>query len=87
MSLTSSDLQNIENISDVNGDSIASDLDERLVTLYGDLLEIRQQITQWDKNRSNVEEICKSSLDEKIVESYKEILSIAKQAGVTLPRN
>ena len=101
MSLNEADLHNIRTIireesreivrEELNS-AISSRIESRFDKLDGDILalendikDICQMITELQKLSRNVARFEKQDLEQKILSSYKEILAIAKKAGVDLP--
>ena len=60
-------------------------LEERVEALDNDIKEIYEMISELQKLTRQVAHFEKYDLEQKILKSYKNIMSIAKEAGVKLP--
>ena len=61
-------------------------LDDRVQLLESDVKEIYYMIADLQKHNTTVKGFAKLPLDEKILKAYSDILMMAKEAGITLPR-
>jgi len=94
MSLTTTDLRQIRVLVREEMDSIISTrIDPRFDTLEGhlealenDIKEIYEMISGLHKLTRQVAHFEKYDLEQKILTSYKDLLSLAKEAGVELPQ-
>jgi hypothetical protein len=94
MSLTQSDLQQVRTVVREELEStIAVRIDPRFDTLEGniealnnDIKDIYKMISELQKLTRQVAHFEKYDLEQKILSSYKNIVAIAKEAGVTLPQ-
>lgn len=83
MSLTQSDLQQIEAIFDKKLDPVFGELQ----ALREDIKEIYIMIAKLESGTILNKEFNKKSLEEKLLTLNSELLVAAKQAGITLPRS
>jgi hypothetical protein len=82
MSLTTNDLQQIRNIVE----DIVNPLRGDIEALSNDIKEIYNMIAELQKSTRPIAHFENNDLEKKILEAYKDILNIAKEAGVELPR-
>ena len=61
-------------------------LDDRVQLLESDVKEIYYMIADLQKHNTTVKGFAKLPLEEKILKAYSDILMMAKEAGITLPR-
>ena len=61
-------------------------LDGSIEALNNDIKDIYEMITELQKLTRPVAHFEKHDLEQKILTTYKNIIAIAKEAGVTLPR-
>ena len=83
MSLTLEDLQQIEAIFDKKLDPVLGELR----ALREDIKEIYNMIPELQAATNTDDDFGKKSLEEKLLALNSKLLSVAKQAGIVLPRN
>lgn len=81
MSLTQSDLAQIESLLDKKLDPVLG----KLEALENDVKEIYYMIAKLEKSESVSNKFSKLSVEQKILKMYKELKQTAKEAGVNLP--
>lgn len=62
-------------------------LDDRLLLLEADIKDIRFMITDLQNNQKAQKAFSKVPLEEKILRAYADIVLMAKEAGVSLPKS
>lgn len=89
MALASSDLTEIRNIvreeiEPVRGDSkaLTNDIEE----IYARLAALERSVTRIEQKIIPIKDFEKLNLEQKLLRLNSELLSAAKQAGITLPR-
>lgn len=94
MSLTAQDLMQIRTAIREEAESIISarieprfdSLDGRIEALDNDVKDIYKMISELQKLTRQAAHFEKYDLEQKVLKTYRSIIAIAKEAGVTLPR-
>jgi hypothetical protein len=95
MSLTASDFQQIRTVVREEMESIIStridprfdSLDGRLEALDNDVKDIYAMVSELKKLTRQVAHFEKYDLEQKILKTYEDVVAIAKEANVNLPRS